>query len=498
MKVTQEKLSASQVSLTIEVPAELSAKVYEDTLSKYAKAVKLPGFRKGKVPRAVLIQQIGPAALKAASLDELVEAGVKAAIKQEKIEPAGQAQITSSEEELFSKFEPGQTLTFAVKLDVVPDIDLPPYSGLTVQAERVDPDPSRVDRILEQQRESSADLIPVEGRPAQLGDAVVIDYKGTLTPEEGKTDPEDLSGLEATDFQVDLDQKKFIPGFVDGIVGMNAGESKSITVRFPADYGREDLQDREVTFEITLHDIKERELPELTDEFIKSISKYETLADLRAEFESQYQQEADEQTEQNKEAALIAALIDNVDVDLPESLVQQEVRGIVNQSMYQLQSQGIDVRKFMNDELMANMQQTARPDAVRQVKTDLVLRAVGRKESIEVSDEEVQTRAKELKAALSGQKVDRARLESVVYEDLYRGKVLTWLKENNSFELLEPGSLSQEEESEATEAEETPAAEATVDVTAESAADTDTDDTDDTETAGKKGAAKKGKGKKAD
>jgi trigger factor len=277
---------------------------------------------------------------------------------------------------------------------------------------------------------------------------------------------------------------------------MNAGESKSITVRFPADYGREDLQDREVTFEITLHDIKERELPELTDEFIKSISKYETLAELRADFESQYQQEADEQTEQNKEAALIAALIDNVDVDLPESLVQQEVRGIVNQSMYQLQSQGIDVRKFINDELMANMQQTARPDAVRQVKTDLVLRAVGRKESIEVSDEEVQARAKELKAALSGQKVDRARLESVVYEDLYRGKVLTWLKENNSFELLEPGSLSQAEESEATEAEETPAAEATVDVTAESA--TDTDDTDDTEAAGQKGAAKKGKGKKAD
>jgi trigger factor len=136
------------------------------------------------------------------------------------------------------------------------------------------------------------------------------------------------------------------------------------------------------------------------------------------------------------------------------------------------------------------------------VKTDLVLRAVGRKESIEVSDEEVQARAKELKAALSGQKVDRARLESVVYEDLYRGKVLTWLKENNSFELLEPGSLSQAEESEATEAteateaEETPAAEATVDVTAESA--TDTDDTDDTEAAGQKGAAKKGKGKKAD
>jgi trigger factor len=484
MKVTQEKLSASQVSLTIEVPADLSAKVYEDTITKYAKSAKFPGFRKGKVPRAMLIQQIGPAALKAASLDELVEAGVKAAIKQEKIEPAGQAQITSSEEELFAKFEPGQTLTFQVKLDVVPEIELPAYTGLTIQAERVDPDPARVDRILEQQQEASADLIPVEGRPAQLGDAVVIDYKGTLTPEEGKTDPEDLSGLEATDFQVDLDTSKFIPGFVDGIVGMNAGDTKSIVVRFPADYGREDLQDREVTFEITLHDIKERELPELTDEFIKSISKYETLADLRADFESQYQKEADEQTEQNKEAALISALLDNADIDVPEGLIQQEVRAIVNQSMYQLQNQGIDVRKFMNDELMANMQETARPDAIRQVKTDLLLRAVGRKESIEVTEAEVKARAAELKAALSGQKVDRARLESVVYEELYRGKVMTWLTEQNSFELLEPGALTPP-------AEDVPAAEATVDVAAE-AGDEASDAAETTKTTAKKPKAKKG------
>ena len=496
MKVTQEKLSASQVSLTIEVPADLSAKVYEDTLSKYAKSATLPGFRKGKVPRAVLIQQIGPAALKAASLDELVEAGVKAAIKQEKIEPAGQAQITSSEEELFAKFEPGKTLTFEVKLDVVPDIDLPAYKGLTITSERVDPDPARVDRILEQQQQASADLIPVEGRPAQLGDAVVIDYKGTLTPEEGKTDPEDLSGLEATDFQVDLDQSKFIPGFIDGIVGMNAGDTKSITVRFPADYGREDLQDREVTFEITLHDIKERELPELTDEFIKSISKYETLAELRADFESQYQKEAEEQTEQNKEAALISALVDATEVSLPEGLVQQEIRAIVNQSVYQLQNQGIDVRKFMNDELMANMQQTARPDAIRQVKTDLILRAVGRQESIEVGNDEVQARATELRAALSGQKIDRARLESVVYEDLYRAKVLTWLKENNTFELAEPGSLTPAPD----------ASEAVVETTATDVTDaTDADATSpEAETAAdqpaessSKGSGKKGKGKKS-
>jgi trigger factor len=484
MKVTQEKLSASQVSLTIEVPADLSAKVYEDTITKYAKSAKFPGFRKGKVPRAMLIQQIGPAALKAASLDELVEAGVKAAIKQEKIEPAGQAQITSSEEELFAKFEPGQTLTFQVKLDVVPEIELPAYTGLTIQAERVDPDLSRVDRILQQQQEASADLIPVEGRPAQLGDVVVIDYKGTLTPEEGKTDPEDLSGLEATDFQVDLDSSKFIPGFVDGIVGMNAGDTKSIVVRFPADYGREDLQDREVTFEITLHDIKERELPELTDEFIKSISKYETLADLRADFEAQYQKEADQQTEQNKEAALISALLDNADIDVPESLIQQEVRAIINQSMYHLQNQGIDVRKVMNDELMANMQETARPDAIRQVKTDLLLRAVGRKESIEVTEAEVKARAAELKAALSGQKVDRARLESVVYEELYRGKVMTWLTEQNSFELLEPGALTPP-------AEDAPAAEATVDVAAATGDDA-SDAAETTKTTAKKPKAKKG------
>ena len=147
MKVTTEKLPASQVSLTIEVPAELSGKAYEDTVKKYAKTARIPGFRQGKVPRQVLLRQLGPEALKAASLDEVVELGLKQALKQEDIRPAGQAQVATSEADMFSKFVPGEAFTFTVKLDVFPDVELPEYTGLSVKAEEEKPDPERLDKL---------------------------------------------------------------------------------------------------------------------------------------------------------------------------------------------------------------------------------------------------------------------------------------------------------------------------------------------------------------
>ena len=477
MKVTQEKLPASQVSLTIEVPAELSGKAYEDTIKKYAKNAQVPGFRKGKVPRQVLMRQLGPEALKAASLDEVVELGLKQALKQEEIRPAGQAQVDTSEKDMFAKFNPGEPFTFTVRIDVFPEVELPEYTGLTVQAEEIKPDPERLDKLLKEQQIQAATLIPVEERAAQIGDVAIVDYSGELIPkegaEEGEDDEIDTTGLSAEDFQLDLEEDQFIPGFIAGIVGMEPDDIKEIEVSFPEDYGMEDLAGRDVKFKITLHEIKERELPELDDEFIQTISSYETLDKLREEMEKQFAEEADNQTAEGKKTQLIKALVDATEIDLPETLIDQEASYLVNQAAMQLQQQGLDVSQFMTEEMVKNMKERSRPEAIFQVKTDLILQAIGEKEELKVDEKELKLKTKELMKQLKGQNPKKSRVESVVYEDLFRNLVIDFLTEKNTFELVPAGTLAPAEEETpaaedvATETPEVDAAEAVVEVAAE-------------------------------
>lgn len=475
MKVTQEKLPASQVSLQIEIPPETSGKVYEDVLRKYAKSARIPGFRKGKVPRQVLLQQVGSLQLKAAALDELVESSVRKAIEQEELQPVGQARITSSEEELIQNFQPGESLAFSIVVDVFPEVSVADYTGLTLQAEEVKPDPERFDQLLEQQRVQSATLVPVEDRPAQVGDVAIVDYEGELLSEDGEAEADskeddseededdedddeglDLSGLEAEDFQLDLEPEKFIPGFVDGIVGMKPEETRDIEVAFPEDYAREDLAGRKVRFTVTLHELKERELPEVDDDFVQSISNYDSLEELRSALEEQYAKEAEQKQEANKEVALMKALRECAKMDLPESLIEREVTSILNQTMAQLQNQGLDPRQLMTEEMMQQMRERARPDAIKELQTTLVLREIGKREAIEVDDREVEEEVERLLESYPGQKKNRERLKDVVYEDLFKASVLEWLKTRNTFDLVPEGSLPEADA--AAEAEATAAA----------------------------------------
>jgi trigger factor len=188
MKVTQEKLPASQIGLEIEIPPEKSKQTYEQVIQKFARAANIPGFRKGKVPRQILLQRLGLAQVKAAAVEELIQSGITEAIKQEKIEALGQPQLRSSFEDLVSSYEAGKTLTFSVAVDVQPEINLAQYTGLKVQAEEVKYDPASVDKTLEEQRSQMATLIPVEGRAAQMGDIAVVDFKGHFVSEGEEAD----------------------------------------------------------------------------------------------------------------------------------------------------------------------------------------------------------------------------------------------------------------------------------------------------------------------
>ncbi|ASC69964.1 Trigger factor [Halomicronema hongdechloris C2206] len=481
MKVTQEILPDSQVGLEIEVTPEMSKQTYDKVLQKYMRSVNIPGFRKGKVPRQVFLQRVGVGQFKAAVLEELVQEAVDEAIKQADIEAIGNYQLTSSFEQLVQQFEPGQALTIQASVDVPPRVSLDQYKGLTVQAEEVQYDAQRVEDTLEQYRLNQATLVPVEDRPAQMGDVAVIDFVGKVQGKDGELT--EFPGGSAEDFEIEIQEGRFIEGFVQGIVGMAIDDTRDVEVTFPDEYPQEDLAGKAAIFTITLKDVKEKELPDLDDDFAQEISEFETLEELRNSLEERYRQEAEEKTQANKEKALLDEIVTHLQAEIPNTMIQREVDYLLTQSLMQLSRQGIDVNKLLTKDMVAGMRERTRPDAIEQLRTTLALGEVAKQESITIDENDIQARIDEMMEEVSDpEAIDHDRLRQVVEEELLQEKILAWLEEHSTVELVPEGTLADNdngaddidptEELAAPESEETTeatvaAANATIEATAE-------------------------------
>ena len=457
MKVTQEKLPASQIGLEIEITPEITKQTYEQVIKNLASTANIPGFRKGKVPRPILLQRLGTTRIKAAALEELIQDGIEQAVKQEAIPAIGQPQLRSSFEDLINNYEPGKPLTISAAVDVEPEVNLVQYTDLQAKAEEVKYDPERVENTLDKERQELATLIPVEGRAAQIGDIAVVDFKGSFARVEGEDETAELEpipGAEATDFQVELQEDKFIPGFISGIVGMNPEETKEIAAQFPDPYANEDLAGKAATFTVTLKELKEKELPEINDDLAQEISDFETLEEFRASLVEQYQKEADDKTKTNKQEALLTELLKYVEVDLPATLIEQEVDAMLTQTAIRLSQQGLDVRKLFTQDIIGQLRERSRTEAIERIKRSLSLREIGKRESIEVTPEEIAARVTELLEQYSEeQDVDEDKLRSIVENELLTEKIIDWLLEHSSVELVPEGSLSPAEETEDAESD---------------------------------------------
>lgn len=466
MKVTQEKLPASQIGLDIEISPEMSKNAYEQVIRQYARSANIPGFRKGKVPRHILVQRLGQSRIKAAALDDLMQQCLPKAVEQENIEAIGNFELRGDVDQLVAQYEPGQPITIQAAVDVEPEVKLPEYTGLSLQAEEVKFDPGRVDQVLEQEREKLATLIPVEDRAAQQGDVAFADFKGYFENVDESAEPEEIPGGQGENFKIELSEGQFIPGFTEGIIGMNLGETKEIQVQFPEDYGNEEIAGRAAKFTITLNELKEKELPELDDDFAEEMSEFETLAQLRESLEKRFQQEAEDKTTTNKQNAIAQALVEAMEIELPETLIKQEVDQLLTQQAMQLSQMGMDVKQLFTNEMVAQMREHSRPQAIEQLKQSLALKEVAKQKSITVEEAEIQAEEAKMMEQLKGQQVDPDRLREVVTENLTRDKTYAWLIENNTIELVPEGTLTEAEASDEVEveevSEETPVVEAEV------------------------------------
>ncbi|AFY95403.1 trigger factor [Chamaesiphon minutus] len=462
MKVTQEKLEHSRIGLQIEVTGDQTTKYYEQAIKKLTTSANIPGFRKGKIPRQVILQRMGQTQVKAMALEALLEPSINQAIEQESVPAIGNYQITSDFDKLLETYVPGQALTFGATVDVPPTVTLGTYTGLAVKAEEIVYDPAQVDDFIDRQRREKATTVPVVGRAAKLEDIAVVDYEGKLA------DGTLIDGAQADDFDIELSEGKFISDLVHGIVGMNVGETREVNVTFPADYPREDLAAQPAIFNVVLKDLKEQELPALDDDFAKEASDFDTLAEYRESIVTRFQEQAKKSTDQNITTAIETALIDVAEADLPETAIERETMNILNQMANQFSQYGMDVNKLFTRETIPKMKENCRPDAISNIKQQLAIAEIAKRENITVGDEDIAAKMSEIIPQLAGENIDENRLRSFITEDLQKEKTLEWLKEHAKVELVPEGSLKATvEDDEATSAGESEA----IDILAEAVAE---------------------------
>lgn len=469
MKVTLEKLPASQIGFDIQVEGAKSQAIYDRIVKDLTRTMQVPGFRKGKAPTQLVLRQVGSQRLKANVLEELLEKTLNEALaenKEVKDKALGGFQLITDIETLVQTFTPGQEVSFKAAIDVEPEVTLNKYQGFTVKAEEIKPDLTEVDRTLNEFQVRKATIVPIEDRPVALNDVVTVDLK-VLDRATG----EELPDAGEEDFQLDVDEKAFIPEVVQAIIGADIDQVIEVESIFPEEYYPEEYVGKEIKYVVTIKSIKGRELPALDDEFAQSISDKETIAELRELLEKRVIDEAEAKTKANKERAVLEALTAELEVDLPATLLQQELDFLVRQQASYLQER-IDpamAKQLFTKELVEEMRRLNQPEAVNRLRRKVALDKIAAEEKLTVDEAELKERVANTLEMLKDPNIDPARLASLIREEMLTEIAVAWLIEHCEIELVEQGSLQPEPEALETISPETDTDVVTVEATSEEA-----------------------------
>ena len=378
-----EKQEKSIVELVIEVSGEEFEAAIEKVYKKQRSKISVPGFRKGKAPRKIIEGMYGSGVFYEDAINEIYPEAYSQAVEQEKLDVVAWPQV-----EIQEVGKDG--FTFKAKVTVRPEVKLGEYKGLTAEREEVTVTDEDLDNELKPYINRATRAVTVE-REAKLGDTVVIDF-------EGFKDDVAFEGGKAEGFSLELGSGTFIPGFEDQLVGTKASDEKDLNVTFPEDYQAEELAGAPVVFKVKVHEVKEKQLPTVDDEFAKDVSEFETLADLKKDLGDKLKARREDAAQHAFENALIEQVVENMEVEIPEAMVDAEAEKLVNNYAQRVTSQGIPFDQYlaMMGMTMEQMKEQAKESALKQVQSDLALGAIVDAEKIEVTDEEVEAEIKRL------------------------------------------------------------------------------------------------------
>ncbi|KRO04942.1 trigger factor [Levilactobacillus paucivorans] len=382
-----EKKGTNQGELTFEIAPDKINEGLDKAFQRTKKTLSVPGFRKGRVPRQIFNQMYGEEALYQDALNIVLPEAYDEAIKEVNIEPVDQPQID------VQSMQKGQTWVLKAVVTVKPDVKLGEYKGLSVTKQNTRVYQKDIDAEIEKQRQQQAELVLKEDEAAAKGDTVVIDF-------DGYVDGKQFDGGKADNYSLELGSNSFIPGFEDQLVGHKAGEDVDVKVTFPKDYQAEDLRDKEATFKVTIHEVKEKQLPELDDEFAKDVDEdVDSLEELQAKTKDQLKEQKTSAAHNAIEDEAISEAVDNAEIaDVPEAMLKDDVNRQMDQYLANMQQQGIEPKMYfqLTGTTEDDLRKQFTDGAEKRVKTNLVLEAVVEAEKIEPSEDEVAAEVKDL------------------------------------------------------------------------------------------------------
>lgn len=378
MKANAERIEKNTVQLDIEVDAEQVSQALDKAYRKMVKNVNIPGFRKGKTPRPIFERFMGKEAIYEEAMESLVPEVYFKAVEDTGIEPIDQPKVE------IVQAEDGKPVLLKATVEVKPEVLLGQYKGLQLSKPVTEIQDRDVDAELERLRNRHAKLLTIEEGTVQNGDQVELDFLG-------KVNGEPFQGGEGKNYPLTIGSGSFIPGFEEQMVGMAIGENKEITVTFPENYQSEELAGQNATFEVTVNGIKRKELLDLDDEFAKDVSEFDTLEELRADTGNKLKQTAESKAEYQFRQDLIELAVSNAELEVPENMINSQLEETIRSMNSRLTEQGIDLETYLGytNSSMTELREQLRPEAESRVRTNLVLEAIAKGESIKASEEEI-------------------------------------------------------------------------------------------------------------
>ena len=378
MSVQVENLEKNMAKLTIEVPAEELEKAIEAAYRIQKNKISIPGFRKGKVPRAMVEKMYGAGVFYEDAANTLMQQNYPSAVDESGIDIVSRPTID------IVQIEQGKPFIFTAEVAVKPEVTLGKYMGVTVTKADTSVSDEEVEEALEKERNNNARTITVTDRPVAEGDTAVIDF-------EGFVDGEPFEGGKGENHPLEIGSHTFIDNFEEQLVGKNAGDDVAVNVTFPEQYQAAELAGKPAVFKVKINEIKTRELPELDDEFAKDVSEFDTLAEYKDSVKKNLEEQKKNEARRTQEDEAIQKIIDKSKMDIPEAMIDTQCESMIEEFAQRIAQSGLTMEQYLqfSGTTIEGMKEQVRPEALTRIQSSLVLEQIAKEENIEVTDEDI-------------------------------------------------------------------------------------------------------------
>ena len=403
MSVQVEKLEKSMAKLTITVEAAKFDAAVDSAYQKNKGKIALPGFRKGKAPRAMIEKMYGTGVFFEDAANELIPEAYETAAKESELEIVAQPEIE------VTQMDKGTDFIFTATVAIKPEVTLGDYKGIEVEKKEAEVSEEEITAEIDKAREANSRLITIEDRATEDGDTVIIDF-------DGYVDGKQFEGGYAEDYTLVLGSHSFIDNFEDQLVGKNLGEDVEVNVTFPEEYHVDELKGKPALFKVKIKEIQKKELPELDDDFAQDVSDFDTLDEYKADVEKKILGNKENQIKREQEDQIIEKIIENAQMEIPQQMIAAQTRQMTQEFAQRLQSQGLSLEQYMQFTGLTpqKMMEDLEPQALKRIQSRLVLEAVVAAENIEASDEEID---KELENMASMYQMEIDKLKELIGDD---------------------------------------------------------------------------------